>query len=113
MTRAALAAALVLILAPSCCLARPGVGVEGFDSGTRIVREVAEALTGEGRSILECYPSGSRFFLGAISLLPERMRIAAIEWGMRLSVGHPRERADHVRVAELAQWCVDQYPRTG
>jgi hypothetical protein len=64
-----------------------GVGVERFDSGTRVVREVAEALTGRGRSILECYPPGSALYLWFLSLLPEELRIAGIEWGMALGGG--------------------------
>ena len=89
------------------------VGVVPFDSGTRVVREVAEALTGAGRSILESYPRGSEIFLGLVSLLPERARIAAIEWGMRLSLGHGRARAAEVSVDALAAWCVAQYPDDG
>ncbi|MCK4394199.1 hypothetical protein KAX17_14970, partial [Candidatus Bipolaricaulota bacterium] len=41
---------------------RTAIPVEGFDSGTRVVREIAEALTGQGKSILEYYPPGSRLF---------------------------------------------------
>jgi len=85
--------------------------VERFDSGTRVVREVAEALTGEGESILECYPWGSRAILGLVLLLPERIRIGFIEWGMRLSVGHATEEAGRLSVDALPRWCVDQYPR--
>jgi len=84
--------------------------VERFDSGTRVVREVAEALTGEGQSILECYPWGSRVFLGFVSLFSESTRIALIEWGMRLSVGHDAEDAGRLDIDSLPQWCVDQYP---
>jgi hypothetical protein len=84
--------------------------VEGFDSGTRVVREIAEALTGKGRSILECYPWGSRAFLGLVSLFPEAARIALIEWGMRLSVGRAARVAALVDVDDLVRWCVDQYP---
>jgi len=84
--------------------------VVGFDSGTRVVREVAEALTGEGRSIIECYPWGSRAFLGFVSLFSEATRTALIEWGMRLSVGHAARDADRVDVDALIRWCVDQYP---
>jgi len=89
---------------------RDAVGVVPFDSGTRVVREVAEVLGGDGRSILEAYPRGSEVFLGLVSLLPERVRIAAIEWGMRRSVGHAAERADDVSVDALAEGCVAQYP---
>ncbi len=89
------------------------IAVEGFDSGTRIVREVAEALTGEGRSILECYPRGSRTFLGLVSLFPPQTRIGLIEWGMRLSVGHDPEDAAQLCVDSLPRWCVDQYPKDG
>lgn len=83
--------------------------VEGFDSGTRIVREVAEALTGEGRSILECYPWGSRTFLGLVALFPARTRTALIEWGMRLSIGHSAVDAARLDIDSLPQWCVNQY----
>lgn len=89
----------------------PIITVEGFDSGTRIVREVAEALTGEGRSILECYPWGSRTFLGLVGLFPTRTRIRLIEWGMRLSVGHDAEDAGRLDVDSLPQRCIDQYPQ--
>ena len=53
-----------------------------FDSGTRVVQEVAEALTGQGKSVLNCYPQGSDLFLGLLSLLPDNLRIAGIEWGI-------------------------------
>ena len=86
------------------------IEVEGFDSGTRVVREVAEALTGEGRSILECYPWGSRTFLGLVSLFPPETRIGFIEWGMRLSVGHDARDAGRVDLDSLMRWCIDQYP---
>jgi hypothetical protein len=85
--------------------------VERFDSGTRVVREVAEALTDEGQSILECYPWGSRMFLGLVALFPPRTRIALIEWGMRLSVGHDAVDAARLDVDSLPRWCVDQYPK--
>ena len=88
------------------------VDVVAFDSGTRVVREIAETLTGTGRSILESYPHGSKIFLGLISLLPERARIAAIEWGMRRSLGYDAVRADDVSIDALAAWCVAQYPGT-
>ena len=89
----------------------PIITVEGFDSGTRVVREVAEALTGEGSSILECYPWGSRTFLGLVGLFPAKTRIRLIEWGMRLSVGHEAKEAGRLDVDSLPQWCVDQYPQ--
>ena len=89
----------------------PSIAVEGFDSGTRVVREAAEALTGEGRSILECYPWGSRTFLGLVSLFPSATRIRLIEWGTRLSVGHDAEDAGRLRVDALPRWCVEQYPQ--
>ena len=89
----------------------PVVTVEGFDSGTRVVREIAEALTGEGRSILECYPWGSRTFLGLVGLFSAKTRIRLIEWGMRLSVGHDAKDAVRLDVDSLSRWCVDQYPQ--
>jgi hypothetical protein len=86
--------------------------VENFDSGTRVVREVAEALTGNGKSILECYPFGSRLFLSLVSLLPEPARFAAMEWGMRLSVGNSPKKLEGFDVNSLPGWCVGQYPAT-
>ncbi len=80
-----------------------------FDSGTRVVCEVAEALSGEGRSILECYPPGSRAFLWFLSLFPERTRIAGIEWGMSLSLGAPRRELAGFEISSLPEWCVSQY----
>ena len=84
--------------------------VASFNSGTRVVREVSEALTGTGRSILECYPWGSRTFLSFVSLFPSKTRISLIEWGMRQSVGRPPEEAARLQVSELPRWCVRQYP---
>ena len=91
---------------------RTAIVVEGFDSGTRVVREVAEALTGKGNSILECYPPGSKLFLGLLSLFPESTRIAAMEWGMRLSVGNSPTKLKGFDVNSLPGWCVAQYPST-
>jgi len=111
--REAVAFGLGLALLASASSAVPAVtdvDVVSFDSGTRVVREVAEALTGNGRSILEAYPWGSNVFLGVISLLPESARIAAIEWGMRVSLGLPPNRADDVSIDVLARWCIAQYP---
>jgi hypothetical protein len=88
------------------------IAVESFDSGTRVVREIAEALTGEGRGILECYPLGSNLFLGLVNLFSATTRIRIVEWGMRLSVGHDPEYAERLDVCSLPQWCVDQYPET-
>jgi len=108
--RLALACLVVGVTALAGWGSETSVAVVAFDSGTRVVREVAEALTGSGRSILESYPRGSKIFLGFVSLLPERARIGAIEWGMRLSLGRARERAAEVSVDALAGWCVAQYP---
>ena len=98
------------LLAASLSCGGSAPAVESFDSGTRVVREVAEALSGEGRSILECYPWGSRAFLGIVSLFPDATRIALIEWGMRQSVGHPARHAARVDVDALTRWCLAQYP---
>jgi SAM-dependent methyltransferase len=92
---------------------RSEIAVAGFDSGTRVVREVAEALTGKGRSILECYPWGSELFLRLLGLFPPKTRIAVTEWGMRLSLGDDPAKAEQVDVGSLVQWCVDQYPADG
>lgn len=86
------------------------IKVECFDSGARVVREVAEALIGEGRSILECYPPGSELFLWLLSLLPEALRVAGVEWGMSLGVGNPPNGLEGFDVESLYRWCVGQYP---
>ncbi|MEA3239212.1 MAG: hypothetical protein U9Q94_05475 [Candidatus Bipolaricaulota bacterium] len=80
-----------------------------FDSGTRVVQEVAEALTGQGNSVLNCYPPGSGIFLGLLSLLPQDLRIAGIEWGMSVSLGEPPRKFDSFDPVELGGWCVSQY----
>jgi len=110
---------LVLVLAVCLPAAAQGMDdrhsaimVEGFDSGTRVVREVAETLTGNGNSILECYPLGSKLFLGLLGLLPGSARIAAMEWGMRLSVGNSPKKLEGFDVNSLPGWCVGQYPAT-
>lgn len=90
---------------------RPGkIQVESFDSGTRVIREVAEALTGRGRSILECYPLGSELFLWFLSLLPENLRIGGIEWGISLGVGNLAKNLEDFGVDSLYRWCIKQYP---
>jgi len=110
---------LALSLPPVSSLAAPAtargggsgaIKVECFDSGTRVVREAAEALTDRGRSILECYPPGSELFLWLLSLLPEGLRIAGIEWGISLSVGNSPKRLESFNVSSLPEWCVKQYP---
>lgn len=86
------------------------IRVESFDSGTRVVREVAEALTGRGRSILECYPPGSELYLWLLSLLPEGLRIAGVEWGMAIGVGNSPKQLEGFSVDSLCEWCLRQYP---
>lgn len=93
----------------SISAAGKGITPVCFDSGTRVVQEVAEALTGQGKSVLKCYPPGSELFLGLLSLFPENVRIAGIEWGMSLSVGEPPRVLDSFDLAELVDWCVSQY----
>jgi len=84
-----------------------GVGIAPvcFDSGTRVVQEVAGALSGQGRSVLNCYPQESELFLGLLSLLPEDLRIAGIEWGMSVSLGEPPHALDSFDPEELPSWC--------
>lgn len=87
-----------------------GIAPVCFDSGTRVVQEVAGALSGQGRSVLNCYPQGSELFLGLLSLLPEDLRIAGIEWGMSVSLGEPPHALDSFDPEELPSWCTAQYP---
>jgi len=111
-----LGAGTVTLVLPSVIMGSPafegkgGLRVESFDSGTRVVREVAEALTGRGRSILECYPPGSGLYLWLLSLLPEGLRIAGIEWGMALGVGNPPGKLEDFELDPFCEWCTRQYP---
>ncbi|HEX32258.1 MAG TPA: hypothetical protein ENF88_01030, partial [Candidatus Acetothermia bacterium] len=86
-----------------------GIAPVCFDSGTRVVQEVAGALSGQGRSVLNCYPQGSELFLGLLSLLPEDLRIAGIEWGMSVSLGELPHALDSFDPEELPSWCTAQY----
>jgi len=106
----AIAPALLAAGGPAAAAAAREIKVEGFDSGTRVVREAAEALTGRGRSILECYPPGSELFLWLLSLLPEDGRIAGIEWGISLGVGNSPKRLEGFDPGSLPEWCIKQYP---
>ena len=101
---------IIALLFVSTSAAGKGITPVCFDSGTRVVQEVAGALTGRGKSVLNCYPPGSELFLGLLSLLPESLRIAGIEWGMSVSLGEPPRKLDSFEPAELARWCVSQYP---
>ncbi len=85
-------------------------GPAAFDSGVRAVREVAEALTGRGRGVLEAYPPGSVLFLGLLSLLPEPWRVAGLDWGIAVGAGAPPASASSVDAEALFSWCVRQYP---
>ena len=80
---------------------------EPFDSATRTVREAARALGGRGRGPLEAYPPGARLFLGFIKLLPEALRVKALEWGISQSLGRSPQ---GLLVDSLPRWCISQYP---
>ncbi len=81
---------------------------EPFDSATRAVREVALALTGRGRGVLEPYPRGARLALWPLRFLPEAPRLRAIEWGISRVLG--RAEREGLRLGALPRWCVAQYP---
>jgi hypothetical protein len=104
-----LGAGLIMPLS-GCIRAVEAPQLEAFDSGVRVVREVAEALTGEGRSILESYPLGSEIFLGILSLLPEPWRRCGVEWGISIGVGSDPKLAERLEAEELYLWCIEQYP---
>jgi len=99
-----------LLLPLSGCERAEAPDLEPFDSGVRVVREVAEAITGKGGSILESYPLGSEIFLGLLSLLPEPLRSGGIEWGIKVGVGNRPELAERLEAEELYRWCTSQYP---
>jgi hypothetical protein len=89
---------------------RAGLSPERFDSSARAVREVALALGGGGQGVLEPYPPGSSLFLGLTRLLPEELRIKAIEWGLAQFLGRETRRLESLRPTALPRWCVAQYP---
>ena len=74
------------------------VGLEplAFDSAARAVGEVARALGGPGRGLLEPYPDLAAPFLWFLRLLPREWRLAVIRLGMSFSLGYPRD--------EFASW---------
>jgi len=80
---------------------------EPFDSGARTVREVARVISGRGRGILEAYPPVACLFLGPVKLLPEDLRVRALEWGISRALGRPPR---GLRVDSLPRWCLAQYP---
>ncbi|MGQ9477901.1 MAG: hypothetical protein ACUVRH_05380 [Candidatus Bipolaricaulia bacterium] len=85
---------------------------EPFDSAARAVREVALALTGRGRGLLEPYPRGAGLALFFLRLLPGALRLRAIEWGISriLSSRAEPERTKGLNLEALPKWCVTQYP---
>jgi hypothetical protein len=75
-----------------------------------VVRETAQAITGEGESFLEYYPGGSQIALQLFNLLPRDLRIKAVEWGMSLGVGINPGQINSISQDALLSWCLDQYP---
>lgn len=82
---------------------------ERFDSAARAVREVALALTGRGRGVLEPYPRGAGLALRLLRFLPEGSRLRVIEWGISKLLGRSEE-AVGLGLEALPAWCVAQYP---
>ncbi|MGY4707518.1 hypothetical protein ACVNPS_07200 [Candidatus Bipolaricaulota sp. J31] len=74
------------------------VGLEplAFDSAARAVGEVARALGGPGRGLLEPYPELAAPFLRLLRHLPREWRLAVIRFGMSFSLGYP--------LGEFASW---------
>ena len=105
-----LGALLLGVVGGSMSVFGGGITPACFDSGTRVVREVAMALTGHGKSILECYPPGSEIFSWFLHFFPPQVRIAGIEWGMSISLGSSPHALDHFTAASLPEWCISQYP---
>lgn len=85
-----LASTLALILALGHT---PPVRPLSFDSAARAVGEVARALGGPGRGILDPYPAAARPFLRALRHAPAGLRRAVFDFGMSHALGGPREGA--------------------
>jgi len=67
----------------------PPVRPLSFDSAARAVGEVARALGGPGRGILEPYPAAARPFLRALRHAPAGLRRAVLDFGMSQALGVP------------------------
>ncbi len=79
-------AALGLILAAGH---KPPVRPLSFDSAARAVGEVARALGGEGRGLLDPYPPAARPVLFALRYAPQALKRAVLDFGMAGSLGVP------------------------
>lgn len=68
---------------------RPQVQPLAFDSGARAVGEVARALGGPGRGMLDPYPLGAKPLLWALRHAPPWLRRWVLELGMSQALGLP------------------------
>lgn len=72
-----------------------------FDSAARTVGEVARALGGKGRGMLDPYPELFAPFLKLLRYLPRSQRLAVINFGMAHTIG--------VSLAELRKFNVEEF----
>ncbi|MBC7098777.1 hypothetical protein H5T52_06620 [Candidatus Bipolaricaulota bacterium] len=79
-------AALGLILAAGN---KPPLRPLSFDSAARAVGEVARALGGPGRGLLDPYPPAARPVLFALRYAPKALKRAVLDFGMARSLGVP------------------------
>ncbi|NOX44193.1 MAG: hypothetical protein GXO72_00425, partial [Caldiserica bacterium] len=90
-----------------------GVGLEplAFDSAARAVGEVARALGGPGRGILEPYPELAAPFLQLLRYLPRDWRLAIVRFGMSFSLGYPLDTFASWDPNEPFRRYTERYPR--
>lgn len=88
----------------------PRVEPLSFDSAARAVGEVARALGGEGRGLLEPYPAVSAPFLWLLRHFPERVRLAVIHFGMARTLGLPLESFREFNPEALFSAYTSRYP---
>jgi len=67
----------------------PEVKPLAFDSAARAVGEVARALGGAGRGLLDPFPSAAGPFLALLRHAPASVRHAVLQWGMSQTLGYP------------------------
>lgn len=77
------------LLLATALLGRGEVVPLSFDSASRAVGEVARAVGGPGRGLLDPYPALAAPFLFLLRHLPPEWRTGIIRWGMSISLGSP------------------------
>ena len=81
-----------------------------FDSAARAVGEVARALGGPGRGLLDPYPPAAGPLLSALRHVPEGLRRAVLELGLSVSLGRPASALDRFDLEVFFSTYTSRYP---